>query len=100
MFHSANGRWPSTGNATSSDIEAVKIYLRTLQESYKLPDQLLSNIAVEVVRYRGFEIHSISALVGGIASQEAVKLITHQYICINNTYLFNGIAGCGCKYEL
>ena len=28
----------------------------------------------------------------GIASQEAIKLITKQYVPLNNTLIFNGIA--------
>ena len=56
--------------------------------------------AVEIVRYGGCDIHNIGAIVGGIASQEAVKLITHQYVPINNTYLFNGLACVGKVYEL
>ena len=45
------------------------------------------------VRYAGAELHTIAAIMGGVASQEAVKLITHQYVPLNNTYLYNGIAG-------
>lgn len=56
--------------------------------------------AQEIVRYGGSELHNISALIGGIASQEAVKIITHQFIPINNTYIYNGIASCGATYAL
>lgn len=56
--------------------------------------------AQEMVRYGGCELHTISAVIGGIASQEAVKVITHQYVPLNNTYIFNGIASCGSTYEL
>ena len=54
----------------------------------------------EITRYGGKCIHNISALIGGIAAQEAVKLITHQYLPMNSTYIYNGIAGCGAKYQL
>jgi hypothetical protein len=56
--------------------------------------------AQEIVRYGGCELHNISALIGGIASQEAVKVITHQFIPLNNTYIYNGIASCGATYAL
>jgi NEDD8-activating enzyme E1 regulatory subunit len=39
------------------------------------------------------ELHNIAALMGGVASQEAVKIITHQFLPLNHTYVFNGISG-------
>ena len=39
------------------------------------------------------EIHNICALVGGVASQEAIKLTIHQFVPLNNTFIFNGIHG-------
>jgi len=56
--------------------------------------------AQEIVRYGGIELHNISALIGGIAAQEAVKVITHQFVPLNNTYVYNGIACCGATYSL
>lgn len=56
--------------------------------------------AIEIVRYGGNELHNISALIGGIAAQEAVKIITHQFVPLNNTYIFNGIVSCGATYIL
>jgi NEDD8-activating enzyme E1 regulatory subunit len=38
--------------------------------------------------------------VGGVASQEAVKLITGQYVPMNNTYFYNGIACTAGVYKL
>ena len=46
-------------------------------------------------RYGAGELHATAALIGGIVAQEAVKLITHQYTPLNNTYVWNGIAGIG-----
>ena len=46
------------------------------------------------------ELHNIAAFVGGVGAQEAVKIITHQYVPMNNTYIYNGIAGYGAFYEL
>merc|ERR1712194_149366 len=50
------------------------------------------DFAREVVRYDEAEIHNIAAVVGGVASQEAVKLITGQYVPLDDTYVYNGIA--------
>ena len=49
--------------------------------------------AKEMTRYQNAEIHNIASVVGGVASQEAVKLITGQYVPMDGNYLFNGIVG-------
>jgi len=47
------------------------------------------------VRYGGGELHAVAALVGGLVAQEAVKLLTHQYLPLNNTYVYVGACGVG-----
>ncbi len=41
-------------------------------------------------RYGASEPHAIAALMGGIAAQEAIKLITRQYVPLDNTFIFDG----------
>ncbi|KAI9756909.1 MAG: hypothetical protein M4579_003663 [Chaenotheca gracillima] len=50
-----------------------------------------SQLAAEIVRAGGSELHNISALTGGMAAQEVIKVITKQYVPVNNTCLFDGI---------
>ena len=52
---------------------------------------LRDSILEELCRYGASELHSISAFVGGCAAQEAIKLITHQYVPIDNVLIYNGI---------
>ncbi len=49
------------------------------------------NILEELCRYGASELHSISAFIGGCCAQEAIKLITHQYVPIDNVLVYNGI---------
>lgn len=75
-----------------------------LAESDLLKKHLLDkakgrDLAREVVRYDEAEIHNIAAIVGGVASQEAVKLITGQYVPIDDTYVYNGIASTAGVYR-
>ncbi|KAF4661620.1 NEDD8-activating enzyme E1 regulatory subunit [Perkinsus olseni] len=51
------------------------------------------SLAQELCRYEGCELHTISAVIGGVAAQEGVKLLTHQFVPLNNTFVFNGIVG-------
>jgi hypothetical protein len=50
-------------------------------------------------RYEGSQLHTIASFIGGVASQEAIKLLTHQFKPINNTYVFNGITSESEVYE-
>lgn len=56
--------------------------------------------AEELSRFGGGQLHCTAAFIGGVAAQEIVKIITHQYTPLNNCYLFNGIASCGATFRL
>ena len=83
-------------------IEKVVIQYQ-LQENELVREILLSDperkIAHEMTRYANAEIHTVASVVGGVASQEAVKIITGQYMPLDNTYVYNGIASVGGVYR-
>ena len=68
-----------------NDIQELKDYL----EGFYKP--VSDDIIEEMIRFGSSELHCISALIGGVGSQEAVKLIKKQYTPINNTFIYNGI---------
>lgn len=75
-----------------------------LSECDFIKDNLLDgakgkDLAREVVRYDEAEVHNVAAVVGGVASQEAVKLITGQYVPFDDTYVYNGIASTAGVYR-
>jgi amyloid beta precursor protein binding protein 1 len=39
-------------------------------------------------------------VIGGVASQEVIKLITHQYVPLNNTFIWNGLKGVTATLQL
>ena len=53
--------------------------------------------AVEMTRYGGCELHNIASFLG--ITVESVKLL-HQYVPLNNTYIYNGINGSGATFTL
>lgn len=72
----------------------------TAKEILKSIDQLVPKasqhkrvcmVAEELARARGGELHNISALTGGMVAQEIIKIITKQYVPIDNTCIFDGI---------
>ena len=64
------------------------------------PHPLPSKYAVEMVRYGNCEIHTIGSIMGGIAAQELIKIITYQYVPIQTTYVYNGITSTGAVYNM
>jgi len=47
---------------------------------------------MELARGGLAELHNISALTGGMVAQEVIKVLTKQYVPIDNTCVFDGIA--------
>jgi amyloid beta precursor protein binding protein 1 len=43
------------------------------------------------VRAGASELHNIGSLTGGMVAQEIIKVITKQYVPIDNTCIFDGI---------
>jgi amyloid beta precursor protein binding protein 1 len=62
--------------------EATKAALNKLAKGNELK---------EAQRAKHAELHNIASLTGGQVAQEAIKLITRQYIPVNNLSLFDGI---------
>jgi amyloid beta precursor protein binding protein 1 len=42
-------------------------------------------------RAGGGELHNIASLAGGLVAQEVIKVVTKQYIPVDNTCIFDGI---------
>ena len=45
----------------------------------------------EVERVRGGELHNISSVLGGMVAQEAIKLLTRQYVPVDGICVFDGV---------
>ena len=54
----------------------------------------------EMLRFGSSKLHSVSAFLGGVASQEACKLIMGQYLIFNNTFVYDGIHGRGGVFNM
>lgn len=60
----------------------------------------VQTIVAELGRAHGAELHNISALTGGIVAQEVIKVITKQYVPIDNACVFDGIASKAAVFKL
>ena len=107
LFYQDHRRYPGVDNNDweKEDVPLLQQCISKVVEHYRLQDNDLigevlaadedKKVAHEMARYANAEIHTVASVVGGVASQEAVKVITGQYIPVDNTYMYNGIASVG-----
>lgn len=124
QFHDSNGRYPGDfdlwahdgfdfSTKLAADEEEVWQIIRQIASDHNVPCKFDATTAMddeaphlsfehaqELARYGGTELHNISSLLGGVAAQECVKIVTHLFVPLHNCYLYNGIAGCSSTFEL
>lgn len=92
-FRTSHGRYPgNTKENLESDIEELSGIATELVTSLGADDSFDYNYDYvhEIARFSNSCLHNIGALLGGVAAQEAVKLITEQYTPLNHTFIFDG----------
>ncbi|KAK0722203.1 hypothetical protein B0T26DRAFT_207723 [Lasiosphaeria miniovina] len=75
----------SSANADEILAEISKVVPGAIQ------NERMVKAAHEVARAEGGELHNIAALTGGMVAQEMIKIVTKQYVPIDNTCVFDGI---------
>ena len=60
----------------------------------------IDNAIQELRRSEGGELHNISSLAGGLVAQEALKVLTRQYVPLDNTCVFDGARSRSEMYRL
>jgi amyloid beta precursor protein binding protein 1 len=77
-FRQQNGRYPGeTESQMDDDFNALKTITTSIMQkvipddSIKLDDKYIK----EIVRFSDSKLHSVSAFLGGVASQEAIKIL-------------------------
>ncbi|ONM10897.1 NEDD8-activating enzyme E1 regulatory subunit AXR1 [Zea mays] len=74
------------------DIPRLKTVAASVASEMGLNGASLSeDLITEMCRFGGAEIHPVAAFVGGVASQEVIKLVTKQFVPLPGTFIFNGI---------
>ncbi|KAK2964183.1 putative NEDD8-activating enzyme E1 regulatory subunit [Blattamonas nauphoetae] len=76
------------------DVEDLRTIVQELCKQKGLSLSIASSDLVrETVRFAGGELHSVSAIVGGVVAQEAFKLLSHLFLPLDNTFVYNGLPG-------
>ena len=91
---------------TEADIELDIGRLKTISST------ILSQIGVtgsvqgldehihEICRYGGAELHSVAAFLGGVVAQEVIKVVTGQYVPVDNLVMYNAVTSNVSSYKL
>ncbi len=90
MFYEKYHRYPGELLSDEKQMEVDLDDLKRIQKDISkkgAPQDILE----ELCRYGASELHSIAAFIGGCCAQETIKLITHQYVPMDNTLVYNGI---------
>jgi len=94
-FYSTHSRFPGFFDdklEMETDIATLKACVNVVLGELSLPATSVKDEPIhEMCRFGAAEMHNIAAFIGGVASQEIIKLITHQYTPLNNTFLYNGM---------
>jgi amyloid beta precursor protein binding protein 1 len=83
-------RWK---NQVGKDIAAI-YKAGNNQETAGIDEEVMERvyaIAKEMQRSEGGELHNIAALTGGMVAQEAIKVVTRQYVPVDSTCIFDGV---------
>jgi len=92
-FATSYNRYPGVfDEELDEDVSRLKtIGVGLLNDMGCVGANLSEDLISEMCRFGASELHCVAAFVGGIASQEAIKLITKQFVPISGTFIFNGI---------
>lgn len=63
-----------------------------VQDSGAAPAAISDDLVGEVCRFGASELHCIAAVMGGMASQEAIKLLTRQFVPTSGTVIYNAMS--------
>ncbi|CAG8506643.1 7372_t:CDS:10 [Diversispora eburnea] len=101
-FFNGDNSEETASEKSTTEFKELKINVQSMLEEWKITNlpEHLDDFIHEMCRAGGSELPNISALMGGLVSQEVIKLITRQYIPINNTIIFDGVKSISSTYVL
>ncbi|KAK6464549.1 hypothetical protein DFJ63DRAFT_284307 [Scheffersomyces coipomensis] len=90
------GKSPSATN--------IEDFTKIFKNSFGIKEDALSSSLKETIQellaHSSRSYHNLSSLMGGIASQEVLKLTTAQYIPLDNVFVFDGIHSSSNKWKI
>ncbi|XP_041048459.1 NEDD8-activating enzyme E1 regulatory subunit isoform X1 [Carcharodon carcharias] len=91
-FHRQHGRYPGVyNNQVEEDIGKLKSCVVSLLQDWGVSVSVKDDYIHEFCRYGASEPHAVASFLGGAAAQEAIKIITRQFVPFNNTFIYNAM---------
>ena len=79
----------------------IRIYHDEINPSAQQPlSDTLRKKFEEILTHNSSNYHNLSSFMGGIASQEILKLTTAQYIPLDNLYVFDGVTSSSERFKI
>ncbi|CUM46996.1 uncharacterized protein AC631_02941 [Debaryomyces fabryi] len=89
---------------TSPNIQNLDEFIEVFKRYYADPSseipETLHITFKEILSHPSPDYHNISSLLGGVASQEILKITTSQYTPLDNLYVFDGIHSISEKWKI
>ncbi|RDA84836.1 hypothetical protein CP532_1268 [Ophiocordyceps camponoti-leonardi (nom. inval.)] len=80
------------GQVSTNSEEDILSHIRRRAPSLTgVQSDIIVRIAKEASRFAGGELHNTSALTAGMVAQEMIKIITRQYVPMENVCIYSGI---------
>uniref|UniRef100_A0A8B9H6E9 NEDD8-activating enzyme E1 regulatory subunit n=1 Tax=Astyanax mexicanus TaxID=7994 RepID=A0A8B9H6E9_ASTMX len=100
-FYQQHSRYPGVYNyQVEEDISKLKLCVNSLLQEHGLSVNVKDDYVHEFCRYGAAEPHTVASFLGGAAAQEAIKLITHQFVPFNNTFIYNAMSQTSATFQL
>ncbi|XP_068117926.1 NEDD8-activating enzyme E1 regulatory subunit [Hyperolius riggenbachi] len=100
-FHKQHGRYPGVYNyQVEGDYGKLKTCLNGLLQEQELSLSVKDDYIQEFCRYGAAEPHTVASFLGGAAAQEAIKIITKQFVIFNNTFIYNAMQQTSATFQL
>lgn len=105
-FRGQYNRWPGTmDNDIEADVPLLKQFVGHILTELKAATgnaglTVGDDLVYEICRYGAAEVHSVASVVGGVGAQEVIKLVTGQFVPLNNTFMYSGLNGTCATAEL
>ncbi|XP_069112998.1 NEDD8-activating enzyme E1 regulatory subunit-like isoform X3 [Argopecten irradians] len=100
-FYEEFNRYPGWYNdQVEPDIPRLKASLLKVLQEWGLSPNIKDDFIHEICRYGSAELHTVASFLGGAAAQEVIKIITGQFVPINNTYIYNAMKQTSITVEL
>eukprot|EP00656_Telonema_subtile_P005339 TRINITY_DN12427_c0_g1_i2.p1 TRINITY_DN12427_c0_g1~~TRINITY_DN12427_c0_g1_i2.p1 ORF type:complete len:434 (+),score=112.86 TRINITY_DN12427_c0_g1_i2:261-1562(+) len=102
-FHTAHARFPGgSPGSYADDVPLLKAAFNVLVTDMQLTEALqgwrtahpnvdLEDLLNECCRFGNSQLHAVAAVMGGIVSQEVLKVVTEQFLPLNNFLVYNAI---------